>query len=106
MVVVNFFPNSSKPILPTMDRFSHLLLVEGARRLYCRSSCSGMLFYRGGNRIEKRRQSETFSPFFRSLCVSLSGADFFFSRRRELLVEDLTAHTKAGSSGYVNNVTN
>lgn len=47
-----------------------------------------------------------FRPFLRSVCVSLSGADFefFFSRRRELLVEDLTAH-KSRSSGYVNNVT-
>lgn len=44
-----------------------------------------------------------FRPFFVP-CVSLSGADFFFSRRRELLVEDLTAH-KSRSSGYVNNVT-
>lgn len=43
-----------------------------------------------------------FRPF--SFRVSLSGADFFFSRERELLVEDLTAH-KSRSSGYVNNVT-
>lgn len=42
-----------------------------------------------------------FRPF--SFRVSLSGADFF-SRERELLVEDLTAH-KSKSSGYVNNVT-
>lgn len=55
--------------------------------------------------LRKGGRVKHFSPFFRSLCVSLSGADFFFSRRRELLVEDLTAHTKAGSSGYINNVT-
>lgn len=46
-----------------------------------------------------------FTPFFRSVCVSLSGADFFFFREEEnCWWEDLTAH-KSRSSGYVNNVT-
>lgn len=37
-------------------------------------------------------------------CVYHSVVLIFFLRRRELLVEDLTAH-KSRSSGYVNNVT-
>lgn len=56
--------------------------------------------------LRKGGRVKHFRPFFvPCVCVTQwCRFFFFFSRRRELLVEDLTAR-KSRSSGYVNNVT-